>query len=104
MSTRYVDSMSTGGQETEVNRFHVVIASRRGRRIAVAGLAFGLLFLGGWPSSAAAQTITCFIGGEPGGPVPMCYPDPHDPGRTEVRPDRAALYCNFWNASGTILP
>ncbi len=56
------------------------------------------------PDPASAQITTCFLGGPPVRPVFVCYPDPHDPGRSEVRPDRAALYCDFWVASGTILP
>jgi len=78
--------------------------SARARRIAVGGAALGLLLLGALPGAAAAQTTTCFIGGSFGRPLPVCYPDPRDPGRSEVRPDRAALYCDFWIASGTILP
>jgi hypothetical protein len=84
--------------------FRVDLGHAQGRRPMMAGLALGLLMFGVLPSGAVAQTTTCFNGGPPGRVVPVCYPDPHDTGRSEVRPDRAAQYCDFWITSGTVLP
>ena len=84
--------------------FPVSLRARWGKRLAATVAGLGLLMATAAPRGAAAQNVTCFLGGPPNRPVPVCYPDPRDPDRSEVRPDRAALYCDFWVASGTILP